>query len=103
MKTKMTQSAIITALLLTSLSSSFADIDHLAAPAAYDNVGGTAYEYGQTFIAVDSSFYGVQVYIGDPSRPTNSAVNELAGPAWLALYDVSNLSQAVGVAPVLAT
>ncbi len=79
-----------TLLLLHICNSGHAAIFHLATPATYDNAEPSA-EYGQTFVAVDSFFGGVQLYINDPARPGNPLVNELVGPAELVLYDASDL------------
>ena len=88
----------IAALLALTNSWAHAEIDHLAVPSFYDNAEyfdgdrpGQNYYYGQTFIATDPSVTGVKLYIGDPSRPNVSEVNELSGPAELVLYDATNL------------
>ncbi len=62
------------------------EIDHLGTPIFYDNVGNG---WGQTFVAQDTVFSGVKVYIRDPTRPDMVSVNELVGPASLLLYDAS--------------
>jgi len=65
-------------------------INHLDIPGVYDNVGGDS-DFGQTFVAQDNLLSGFQVYIGDPTRPENTLVNELIGPADLILYNATNL------------
>jgi hypothetical protein len=76
--------------LLTLGSRASAAIIHLATPTVYDNAEPLS-DYGQTFRAVDTAMSGVQLYIDDPTRPGNSAVNELIGPAELVLYDATSL------------
>lgn len=80
----------VSVLLFSVGNSAHAAIFHLATPETYDNAEASA-EYGQTFVAVDSLFGGVQLYIGDPTRPGNPLVNELVGPAELVLYDATDL------------
>jgi murein DD-endopeptidase MepM/ murein hydrolase activator NlpD len=60
-------------------------------PGVYDNAGG-ALDVGQTFVADKDNILGLRVYLGDPSRPDDSRVDELRGPAWLVLYDARDLS-----------
>lgn len=92
------RSVLIVGLLLswTSLSAAVG-IDHLAPPTLYDNAGPPSV-WGQTFVAQDGFVSGVQVFVGDPSRPTNPAVNALLGPADLVLYDATNLLSPVALA-----
>ncbi len=70
-------------------------INHLTTPAIYDNAGNG---FGQTFTATDNFMVGVRLYINDPTRPGNTAVNELIGPADLVLFDLSNTTSPVEVA-----
>lgn len=66
-------------------------VNNLALPLIYDNIGGAANEYGQTFTSDGGAVSEIRVYIGDPTRPNEATVNELVGPAELVLYDASNL------------
>jgi hypothetical protein len=78
-------------------------VDHLDVPPVYDNAT-KAQVWGQTFIAADSSFGGVRVYIGDPSHPDAPTLNDLQGPAELVVFDVSDIShpRRLGTEPFLA-
>lgn len=73
-------------------------VDNLLAPSVYDNVGSLTNQYGQSFIAQDTSFIGASVYIGDPTRPGIEGVSSLVGPADLVLYQYTSATQVVEVA-----
>ena len=102
MKTHLARKIFILILSTVIPSSVFGDISHLVIPSAYDNIGGVNF-YGQTFIAQDINITGVQVYVGDPARPSDAGVNALIGPANLLLYDATNFASPILLAsdPVL--
>lgn len=82
---------------LCILQPALASPDHLAVPAAYDNVGaGTV--WGQTFTAESGSVLGASWYFGDPSRPDVAAVSALEGPADLVLFDATDLTSPIEIA-----
>jgi hypothetical protein len=63
-------------------------IDHHSPSTEFDNVGaGLA---GQTFLAVDTNFYGVRLDIGKAGGPPS--LGPLTGPADLVLMDAANLA-----------
>ncbi|MDX1998116.1 MAG: hypothetical protein SF066_10400 [Thermoanaerobaculia bacterium] len=70
----------------------YLSIDHLATPAAYDNLGA-GLTAGQTFLAQAASIAGIRVLIG-----VNGQEDRLVGPADLVLYDASNLDLPVELA-----
>jgi hypothetical protein len=80
--------ATITQAIVEYVEDSSVSVDHLAIPTIYDNAGQSGYTYGQTFLAQGNSFAGVRVYIGDPTRLSDSSVNELVGAVQLVLYKV---------------
>lgn len=75
-----------------------ASVDNLLTPSAYDNIGTLTSQYGQSFVAQDTSFIGASVYIGDPTRPGIEGVSSLVGPADLVLYQYTSATQVVEVA-----
>ena len=94
MKTHLARKIFVLTLSTVAASSVFADINHLAIPTAYDNIGGADF-YGQTFIAQDINITGVQVFVGDPDRPNDAGINALIGPANLLLYDATNFASPI--------
>jgi hypothetical protein len=60
----------------------------LSVPALYDN-SEPSENYGQLFQATEPYISGMDFYIGDPTRPTNTTVNGLSGFAYLNLYDAN--------------
>ena len=64
---------------------------HLESPTIYENVA-SGIPWGQTFVAEDLFVLGARWYIGDPTQPDRSDVNELAGVADLVLFDASDIS-----------
>ncbi len=71
--------------------------NNLALPTDYENVenGGP---WGQTFVSEEPLVLGARWYIGDPTRPSDSRVNELLGVADLVLYDANNISSPFEIA-----
>ncbi len=89
--------AVLALAVCTSIGPANAAPNHLAAPAAYDNVGGGV-SWGQTFVSEESLILGARWYIEDPTRPNEPLVNALVGPADLVLYDATNIASPIELA-----